>query len=128
LQFFREEIVATTKGFNNGAFYRALARTVDEKDLTWKEVSKSTGVSASTLTRMAQGKKPDASSLAALSAWASLNPASFVEGVGPIEQPQVSDLVQEVSTLLRSHNDLSGDAKDALENIFKVAYDQFKLK
>ena len=118
--------MATTKGFNNQAFYRALAQSVDEKDLTWKEVSKSTGVSASTLTRMAQGKKPDASSLAALSAWSGLNPGSFVDGVGPIEQSQ--GLVQEVSTLLRSHKDLSGDAKEALENIFKVAYEQLKSK
>ena len=120
--------MATTKGFDNQSFYRALARTVDEKDLTWKEVSKSTGVSASTLTRMAQGKKPDASSLAALSAWAGLNPATFVDGVGPLEQTTSQDLVHEVSTLLRAHKDLSGDAKDALENIFKVAYEQFKVK
>src|SRR2546425_294346 len=66
------------KGFDSEGFYSALAATVEAKSVSWKQVSTDTGVSASTLTRMAQGRHPDAASLAALSAWAGLNPADFV--------------------------------------------------
>lgn len=121
--------MATTKGFDGQAFYRALAKAVEERELNWKQVSKNTGVSASTLTRMAQGKKPDASSLAALSAWSGLNPANFVEGVSMYTpQPERSDVVNEVSALLRAQKDLTVDAKEALESIFKIAYEKFKEK
>ena len=66
------------KGFDGDAYYRALEAVVSSRTKTWKEVADETGVSASTLTRMARGKRPDADSLAALSAWAELNPSDFV--------------------------------------------------
>jgi transcriptional regulator with XRE-family HTH domain len=66
------------KGFNGDAFYRALESAVAARSKSWKQVAAETGVSASTLARMAQGRRPDAASLAALSAWAGLNPSDFV--------------------------------------------------
>lgn len=120
--------MAGSKGFDGQAYYSALASTVEAKRLTWKQVSQSTGVSASTLTRMAQGKWPDASSLAALSAWSGVNPADFVEGVATQEKTSNQDLVAEFSALLRAQKDLSGDAKSALEVIVKAAYETLKTK
>ncbi|MGE8452718.1 MAG: hypothetical protein ACN6OP_19285 [Pseudomonadales bacterium] len=67
-----------SKGFNAEAFYRALAATVTARNVTWKAVSDETGVSATTLTRMAQSRKPDASSLAVLATWANLSINDFV--------------------------------------------------
>lgn len=116
--------MSDSKGFDGQGFYSALASTVESKNLTWKQVSQSTGVSTSTLTRMAQGKRPDASSLAALSAWSGLNPAEFVEGVS---LPQ-HDFVSEFAALLRAQKDLSGDAKKAIEGLVKTAYEQLKSK
>lgn len=66
------------KGFNGGAFYSALSRVVLARKVSWIKVSRETGVSTSTLSRMAVGRGPDAASLAVLSAWAGLNPADFV--------------------------------------------------
>lgn len=120
--------MADSKGFDGPAYYNALASTVEAKHLTWKQVSQSTGVSASTLTRMAQGKYPDAASLAALSAWSGLNPANYVEGVESPNQEGKSDFVAEFSALLRARKDLSGDAKSALEGLVKAAYTQLKVK
>lgn len=71
-----------SKGFNADAFYRALAATVTARKLTWKAVSEETGVSATTLTRMAQGRRPDASSLAVLATWANLSVQEFVSMPG----------------------------------------------
>ena len=117
--------MTSTKGFDGEAYYSALARTVEARELNWKQVSKQTGVGASTLTRMAQGKYPDAASLAALSAWSGLNPASYVEGVKTADNRL--DTVAEFSTLLRADRNLSPEAKNALEGIVRAAYDQLKI-
>ena len=82
-----------------------------------------TGVSASTLTRMAQGRKPDAASLAALSAWAGLNPSDFVRA--PYKKPGVEPLAQ-ISTLLRTDPNLDTEAAEAVEAIVRAAYDRLK--
>ena len=67
------------KGFDAEAFYVALAKVVQARKVPWRQVAKETGVAPSTLTRMGQGRHPDAASLAVLSAWAGINPADFVE-------------------------------------------------
>lgn len=119
--------MADSKGFDGEAYYEALARTVGARELTWKQVSQATGVSASTLTRMSQGKRPDAASLAALSAWSGINPGDFVEGIegSRAEEPEFT---LEFAALLRAQSDLSVGAKTALEGIVKVAYEQLKTK
>lgn len=111
------------KGFDGDAFYRALETTVKAKSKTWKQVSEETGVSASTLTRMAQGRRPDAASLAALSAWAHLNPSDFVHMPYKATRPEP---IAQISTLLRSDPNLDAESAEALEAIMKAAYERFK--
>ena len=111
------------KGFDGDAFYRALEATVKAKSKTWKQVSEETGVSASTLTRMAQGRRPDAASLAALSAWAHLNPSDFVQMAHRATKPEP---IAQISTLLRSDPNLDADSAEALEAIVKAAYERFR--
>src|SRR5579859_5743604 len=103
-------ITADDKGFDGDAFYRALETTVKAKSKNWKQVAAETGVSASTLTRMAQGRRPDASSLAALSAWAGLNPSDFVDTPFRRTRP---DAIAQISTLLRSDPNLDAQSAEA---------------
>ena len=63
--------------FDHDAFFAALDRQRELRNATWKQVSDETGVSVTTLSRMKDCRKPDAASLAALSAWAGINPANF---------------------------------------------------
>jgi transcriptional regulator with XRE-family HTH domain len=111
------------KGFDGDAIYRALELTVEARSQTWKQVALETGVSASTLTRMAQGRRPDAASLAALSAWAGLNPSDFVQAPYKTAQPEA---IAQISTLLRSDPNLDSQAAEALEAIVKAAYERFR--
>jgi len=111
------------KGFDGDAFYRALESTVRSKSMTWKDVSAETGISASTLTRMAQGRRPDAASLAALSAWAGLNPSDFVRA--PYKKASQEPLAQ-ISTLLRTDPNLDVEVAEAVEAIVRAAYDRLK--
>lgn len=111
------------KGFQAEAFYEALSTTVEARKVTWKQVSKETRVGASTLTRMSQGRQPDAASLAAISAWAGINPADFVNREGrkaAIQEPLTAAL-----TLLRADPKLTPQDATALEAIIKAAYSQF---
>jgi transcriptional regulator with XRE-family HTH domain len=111
------------KGFNAPAFYKALESTVLARAKTWKQVSAETGVSASTLTRMAQGRKPDASSLAALSAWSGLNPSDFVEATYKVPRPEA---LGQISALLRTDPNLDNESAEALEAIVRTAYEKLR--
>src|SRR5580700_6969513 len=111
------------KGFDGDAFYRSLETAVTTRGMTWKQVSQLTGVSASTLTRMAQGRRPDAASLAALSAWAHLNPSDFVHMPYKATRPES---IAQISTLLRSDPNLDAESAEALEAIMRAAYEGFK--
>ena len=111
------------KGFDGGAFYGALEAVVKSRSKTWKQVAAETGVSASTLTRMAQGRKPDASSLAVLSAWAGLNPSDFVRGYYKAQKPEA---IAQISTFLRTDPELDKNAVEALEAIVRAAYERLK--
>ena len=112
------------KGFDGDGFYRALEATVTARATTWKQVAAETGVSASTLTRMAQGRRPDAGSLAALSAWAGLNPSDFVRSTfNKAERPES---LAQISTLLRGDPNLDAQGAEAVEAIFRAAYERLR--
>lgn len=114
------------KSFDADAFYAALAATVVARGVTWKQVSQATSVSATTLTRMSQGRRPDAASLAALSAWASLNPADFVRLEGAI--PKGPEPLAQITALLRSDRRLRPDAAKTLEVMIQTAYGQLRTE
>lgn len=76
--------------FDLAGFYACLNKSREARNVTWKKLGKQTGVSETTLSRMKLGRCPDAASLAALSAWAGINPARFsppptYQGLRPID-------------------------------------------
>lgn len=64
--------------FDIAGFQADLERTRSARGVQWKQVSKATGVSASTLSRMKNGRNPDAASMAALCAWAGLDHRKYI--------------------------------------------------
>lgn len=110
--------------FDGDSYYRALDNIRGDQSLTWKQVSQATKVSASTLTRLAQGKNPDADSLAMLSAWSGLNPADFVldKDVRPVQPGGLNQIL----TYLRADPKLSNESIAALDHIITAAYKQFE--
>ncbi|HXE49120.1 MAG TPA: helix-turn-helix domain-containing protein [Ramlibacter sp.] len=105
------------KGFDSDGFHKALAATVAARNTSWKQVSAETGVSASTLSRMAVGRQPDAASLTALAAWAGLNPTDFTSAPKRPTEPMAM-----MVKLLREDPNLDSAAAESLEAIFKTAY------
>lgn len=64
--------------FNKGEFYAAVDKVRMRRKLNWKQVAAQSGVTASTLTRIGQGKRPDVDGLAALAFWGGLNLNKFI--------------------------------------------------
>jgi transcriptional regulator with XRE-family HTH domain len=116
-------MVAENKGFDGDAFFRALEVTVAARSTTWKQVAAETGISASTLARMSQGRRPDAASLAALSAWAGLNPSDFVNAPYKSSRPEP---MAQISGLLRADPNLDAESAEAVEAIVKAAYERMR--
>jgi hypothetical protein len=112
-----------SKGFDGDGFYRALKATVTSRATNWKQVAADTGVSTSTLARMGEGAKPDAASLAVLSAWAGLNPSDFVDSPKKVDRPE--PMVQ-ITTLLRTDPNLDEHAANAMEAILMSAYNSLR--
>jgi transcriptional regulator with XRE-family HTH domain len=90
------------------------------RDLNWKDVSAESGVSASTLTRLSQGKRPDVDSLTALTHWLGLSADRFMRlpqkgfgGASPLAR---------ISSILRDDPNLNKDAATALDQLIKSTY------
>jgi transcriptional regulator with XRE-family HTH domain len=109
--------------FDADAFHAALDAARRARRMNWKEVAAASGVSASTLTRMAQGKRPDVDSLAALVAWSGLDADQFVRSA--TERPEPEPLAM-ISTYLRSDRHLSPEAARALDEVVKATYERLR--
>lgn len=106
--------------FDVDALHAALDGERIARGLTWKDVSAECGVSASTLTRLSQGKRPDVDSLTALTHWIGVSADRFM-GIPQKGFGGASPLAQ-ISSLLRDDPNLSKDAATALDELVKSTY------
>lgn len=93
--------------FDALGFRAAVDRSRVARGLLWKHVAKQTGVSTSTLSRMQEGRRPDAASLAALSAWAGINPANYREQPAPPARFSAEALASSIREMVKA--DIQGD-------------------
>ena len=108
--------------FDGEAFFAALDAQRQAQRLTWKKVAEKAGVSASTLTRMSQGRRPDVDSLAALSVWAGLDTDEFMRSASDGTERGHAEPLARISTHLRADPNLSRESAAALEAIIETAY------
>jgi transcriptional regulator with XRE-family HTH domain len=105
--------------FDNKAFFSALDAQRVAKRMNWKQVAAATGVGASTLTRLAQGKRPDIDGLAALLRWSGLKAESFIAQAGA---EAAAEPIAQMAALLWSDPALSDDHKATLESVLLATY------
>ena len=111
--------------FEADAFYAALDAERRSRRYTWKQVAHEARVSASTLTRMAQGRRPDVDSLAALVTWSGLSADMFVRDDRSKDNP---DTLAMISTYLKTDPQLTPEAADALDQLVKATYERMRKK
>lgn len=110
--------------FDAEAFYAALDSEREARGKTWKQVAKEAKVSASTLTRMGQGKRPDVDSLASLTVWSGVEVDQFVRGKG--QDKNLPEPLTRITALLRADKNLTSEGVETLEAIMKSAYSHLK--
>jgi transcriptional regulator with XRE-family HTH domain len=117
--------MVTAVHFDADGFTAALDSTRQAKRFTWRKVADEAGVSASTLTRLSQGKRPDVDSLGALAHWAGLNIGNYYIASVP---PQPVEPLAQIGAFLRADPNLGEDGANALEAILRITYEQLRKK
>ena len=111
--------------FDAARFTASLESTRLARGLTWRKVADEAGVSASTLTRLSQGKRPDVDSLGALAHWAGADIDTFYQSNAPAQR---AEPLAQVAAYLRADPNLGEEGAKALEAIIRVTYDQLRRK
>jgi transcriptional regulator with XRE-family HTH domain len=109
-------------GFDTQRFFAALDGQRQSKRLTWKQVADQAAISASTLTRMSQGRRPDVDGLAALAAWSGLDADEFFAK----SERGTPEMLAIISTHLRADAHLDEQGAAALDEIVKAAYEALR--
>jgi transcriptional regulator with XRE-family HTH domain len=109
------------------ALYAALdaaRHSKDKGDLSWRQLAGEVGVSPSTMTRMANGHRPDVDAFAALVRWLGIPAERFMIDD---ENPQVAEpeLLAELAPLLRARRDLNPEDVQYLEELIGAAVRRF---
>ena len=101
------------------------AARLERGKLSWREVARQAGVSPSTLTRMAQGKRPDVDGLAALSRWLGIPVEQFIRsrpgapGRRTLSKPAT---MAAITAVLRADRHLSEQDAEYIQQALDAAY------
>ncbi|HVZ71213.1 MAG TPA: helix-turn-helix domain-containing protein [Polyangia bacterium] len=90
--------------------------------ISWRQAATQMGVSASTLTRMAQGKSPDVEGFGRMVRWLGAQADDFIAPIASRKRKPDQDLRVVVSRHLRASKELDRESAKALENIIETAY------
>ncbi len=108
------------------SLHAALDKAREGKGLSWRQLAKEIGVSASTLSRMANDLKPDLTAFAAMTTWLNMRPEQFFVGAEPRDQEP--DLVAQLVPLLRARKDLKPKDVEYLEAVIAAAAKRFRAE
>lgn len=86
--------------------------------MTWRQVAQKANVSASSLTRMTKGSRPDIDTVASLASWASLDPATFFP-----QDAEVNPLSM-ITAYIHRDPSLTPEAASALEQLVRTTHSQ----
>lgn len=102
------------------ALYAALDRKRQTVGWSWRELARELKISPSTLTRMAQGRRPDVDTFATLLRWLGMSAEEFMRPTKG--RKEEADPLAMISSYLRADRNMSPDDAEALEDILKAAY------
>ena len=110
-----------TGRFDVAALHAALDSERRSRRLTWKNVAAQSGVSASTLTRLSQGRQPDVNSLAALTAWLGMSADHFMRAE-TVDQFGAAGPLAQISSIIHRDPHLNPEGAVALEELIRATY------
>ena len=112
---------ARPRRFDVAALHAAMDSHRRSRRLAWKDVAAESGVSASTLTRLSQGRQPDVNSLAALTGWLGM-PAEHFMRTSRVEQFGAASPLAQISSIIHRDPNLNPEGSVALEELIRATY------
>jgi transcriptional regulator with XRE-family HTH domain len=111
------------------ALYAALdaaRRSKDRGELSWRQLAGMVGVSPSTMSRLANGHRPDVDAFVALVRWLGIPAERFMIDDDE-DDPQATEpeLLAELAPLLRARHDLNAEDVEYLEDLIRAAVRRF---
>jgi transcriptional regulator with XRE-family HTH domain len=104
--------------------YAALDAARTSRKLSWRQVAGEVGISPSTMTRLANGHRPDVDAFAALVRWLNLPAESFMSD-GAQSTEDEPELLAQLAPLLRARRDLTAKDVTYLEEVIGAAVRRF---
>jgi transcriptional regulator with XRE-family HTH domain len=109
------------------ALYAALDKERQARKLSWRSLAKEVDISPSTLSRMANGQRPDVDAFAALTSWLGTPPETYL--VSEVQGTQTEpDLMTELAPLLRARADLKPEDVVYIEELIGAAVRRFRAE
>ena len=105
--------------------YAALDARRQTEKLSWRGLAQKLRIAPSTFTRMAQGRRPDVDTFVALLRWLGMRVEAFMASSTETSTAD-SDFVSKIGTYLRMDRNLKPEARVALEQLIKVAYETLR--
>ncbi len=103
------------------ALYVTLDSERRQRGFSWRRLAQEAGVGPSTLSRMAQGNRPDVDSFAALIHWLGLPAEQFMRHSEDEPERQATGSAQAVASLLRADKNLDPESAAAIDDILRAA-------
>ena len=110
-----------TSRFDVAALHAAMDSQRRSRRLTWKDVATESGVSASTLTRLSQGRQPDVNSLASLTAWLGMSADHFMRS-DPVARFGAPSPLAQITSIIHRDPHLNPEGVAALDEMIKATY------
>lgn len=110
------------------SLHSALDKARESRGLSWRQLAKEVGVSASTISRMANDLKPDVTAFAAMTRWLKMPAENFYVGGAANSEGEQPDLVAQLVPLLRARKDLTSNDIEYLEDVIGAAARRFRAE
>jgi transcriptional regulator with XRE-family HTH domain len=107
---------------NVSALYAALDGARRSRDISWRQLAGEVGCSPSTMTRLANGYRPDADAFMTLTQWLKMPAERFWMSDENQEDGEAQpELLAEVGVLLRNRKDMDDNERQKLRNVLEAA-------
>jgi transcriptional regulator with XRE-family HTH domain len=106
--------------------YTALNAARLGRGISWRALAKDIGVSASLLSRISNGQKPDADGFATIVRWLGLPAEQFIDDEN--EMPATPDVLVQLAPLLRAQKDLDENDVKYLEQVIAATLERARSK
>lgn len=115
-------------GVDVRSLHSALDKARESRGLSWRQLAKEIGVSASTISRMANNLRPDVTAFAAMTTWLKMPAESFYVGGAVETVAEEPDLVAQLVPLLCARKDLTSKDVEYLEEVIGAAARRFRAE